>query len=45
MFTSYADTLPDPVFKTDEAGATSSTGNAGPGFAKVKFTSSNQTQV
>jgi len=41
MFTSYSDILPDPIFKVDEAGVLSSTGNAGPGFAKVRFTSSN----
>jgi len=38
-FTSFANRLPDPVFKITEAGENSSSGLAGPGFASVKFSS------
>lgn len=45
-FTDYSDLLPDPVNKINSAGATdNSTGTAGPGFAKVKFSSNNDIQV
>jgi len=44
-FTDYTDLLPDPNNKISTAGASDSSGNAGPGFAKVKFTSTNQNQV
>ena len=38
-FSSFANRLPDPVFKITEAGENSNSGLAGPGFASVKFTS------
>jgi len=38
-FTSFANRLPDPVFKITEAGENSNSGLAGPGFASVKFSS------
>lgn len=44
-FTSFSDLLPDPNNKINNAGAVDATGTAGPGFAKVKFTSDNNTQV
>ena len=44
-FTSFSDLLPDPNNKINNAGAVDATGTAGPGFAKVKFTSDNTTQV
>ena len=44
-FTSFSDLLPDPNNKINNAGAVDATGNAGPGFAKIKFTSDNTTQV
>jgi len=44
-FTDYSDLLPDPVNKINTAGASDSSGLAGPGFAKVKFASNNQNQV
>lgn len=44
-FTSFSDLLPDPNNKINNAGAVDATGNAGPGFAKIKFTSENTTQV
>lgn len=37
--------LPDPVNKINAAGEADSSGSAGPGFAKIKFRSSYQTQV
>jgi hypothetical protein len=54
VFANFSDLLPDPVFKINTAGATFSDasnvtlvtdGVAGPGFAKIKFASNNQTQV
>lgn len=44
-FSTFSDLLPDPNNKINAAGATDATGSAGPGFAKVKFSSQNQTQV
>ena len=44
-FTTFSDLLPDPINKINNAGATDASGNAGPGFAKIKFTSDNTTQV
>lgn len=48
-FTSFSDLLPDPNNKIGTAGdntnISGNTGYAGPGFAKVKFSSSNNTQV
>lgn len=44
-FTSFSDLLPDPNNKINTAGAVDAAGTAGPGFAKVKFTSDNTTQV
>lgn len=44
-FTSFSDLLPDPINKINNAGAADASGNAGPGFAKIKFTSDNTTQV
>lgn len=44
-FTSFSDLLPDPVNKINNAGAADASGNAGPGFAKIKFSSDNTTQV
>ena len=44
-FTDYTDILPDPINKIGTAGNTDAAGNAGPGFAKVKFSSNNQVQV
>ena len=44
-FTSFSDLLPDPNNKINAAGATDASGSAGPGFAKVKFSSQNQVQV
>lgn len=44
-FTSFSDLLPDPNNKINSAGASDSSGTAGPGFAKIKFTSENNTQV
>lgn len=38
-FSSFANRLPDPVFKITEAGENSNSGLAGPGFAQVKFSS------
>ena len=38
-FSSFADRLPDPNFKITEAGENANGGNAGPGFASVKFSS------
>ena len=45
VFTSFSDILPDPSNKINVAGAVDATGNAGPGFAKVRFSSTNQVQV
>ena len=36
-FTSFANRLPDPAFKITEAGENANSGDAGPGFASVKF--------
>lgn len=44
-FTTFSDLLPDPVNKINNAGAADASGSAGPGFAKIKFTSDNTTQV
>lgn len=44
-FTSFSDLLPDPNNKINNAGAADTSGTAGPGFAKIKFASNNQTQV
>lgn len=44
-FTSFSDLLPDPNNKINNAGVADTSGTAGPGFAKVKFTSDNTTQV
>ena len=44
-FTSFSDLLPDPNNKINNAGAADASGSAGPGFAKIKFTSDNTTQV
>ena len=44
-FTTFSDLLPDPINKINNAGAPDASGNAGPGFAKIKFTSDNTTQV
>ncbi len=38
-FSSFANRLPDPVFKITEAGENSNSGLAGPGFAQVRFSS------
>lgn len=44
-FTSFSDLLPDPDNKISDAGHTDNTsGSSGPGFAKVKFRSINETQ-
>ena len=43
-FTSFSDLLPDPNNKINTAGASDAAGNAGPGFAKVTFRSSNLVQ-
>lgn len=45
VFASFSDLLPDPNNKINNAGAVDATGSAGPGFAKIKFTSDNTTQV
>jgi hypothetical protein len=44
-FTTFSDLLPDPNNKINNAGVSDAAGNAGPGFAKIKFTSDNTTQV
>lgn len=44
-FTTFSDLLPDPINKINNAGAVDASGSAGPGFAKIKFTSDNTTQV
>lgn len=44
-FTTFSDLLPDPNNKINNAGAVDASGSAGPGFAKIKFTSDNTTQV
>ena len=44
-FTTFSDLLPDPNNKINNAGAADTSGTAGPGFAKIKFASNNQTQV
>lgn len=44
-FTTFSDLLPDPNNKIDTAGVSNASGSAGPGFAKVKFRSTNQVQV
>lgn len=45
IFQSFSDLLPDPINKINNAGATDTSGKEGPGFAKIKFTSDNTTQV
>lgn len=44
-FTDYTDILPDPNNKIGTAGEANTSGNTGPGFAKIKFGSNNQIQV
>ena len=44
-FTTFSDLLPDPNNKINTAGVSDVSGNAGPGFAGVKFRSNNQVQV
>lgn len=44
-FTEFSNLLPDPNNKINNAGVSDSAGTAGPGFAKIKFTSDNTTQV
>lgn len=44
-FTTFSDTLPDPVNKIDTAGVSNASGSAGPGFSSVNFRSINQIQV
>ena len=44
-FSSFANRLPDPVFKITEAGENSNSGLAGPGFASVKFSSEQPVSV
>ena len=44
-FTDYSNILPDPNNRINTAGASDSSGSAGPGFAKIKFSSNNQIQV
>lgn len=44
-FTDYTDVLPDPNNKIGTAGNTDAAGSAGPGFAKIQFTSDNQIQA
>lgn len=44
-FNTFSDLLPDPNNKINNAGVSDSAGTAGPGFAKIKFTSDNTTQV
>jgi hypothetical protein len=44
-FSSFSNILPDPINKIDSAGVSNPAGSAGPGFAKVKFRSSNEVQV
>ena len=43
-FTTFTDILPDPNNKISEAGSADASGNAGPGFASVKFRSNNIVQ-
>lgn len=44
-FSTFSNTLPDPVNKIDTAGVSNSSGSEGPGFASVKFRSNRQVQV
>lgn len=44
-FSTFSDILPDPVNKISPAGSSDASGQAGPGFASVKFTSNKTTQV
>ena len=44
-FSSFANRLPDPNYKIDEAGQNVSSGQAGPGFASVKFSSEHPTML
>jgi len=44
-FTDFSNLLPDPVNKINAAGALDSSGSTGPGFAKVKFSSSHSTNI
>lgn len=44
-FSNFNNRLPDPTFKVDDAGAVSSTGSAGPGFASVSVVSNRPAQV
>ena len=44
-FTSFANRLPDPAFKITEAGENANSGDAGPGFASVKFSSEQPVSV
>lgn len=43
-FTTFTDILPDPDNKISIAGSADASGDAGPGFASVKFRSNNQVQ-
>lgn len=45
VFNSFSDILPDPVNKITDAGNLDPSGNAGPGFASMRFRSSKDTQV
>lgn len=44
-FANFSDLLPDPNNKINNAGAVDAAGSAGPGFAKIRFSSENTTQV
>lgn len=44
-FTDFTNILPDPNNKINTAGASDASGSAGPGFAKVRFSSSYNTNV
>lgn len=44
-FANFSDLLPDPNNKINNAGAADASGTAGPGFAKIRFSSENTTQV
>lgn len=41
VFTDFSDLLPDPDNKINDAGVADANGNAGPGFAQVRFRSNN----
>jgi len=44
-FANFSDLLPDPNNKINNAGVVDAAGSAGPGFAKIRFSSENTTQV